>query len=64
VHGLVRTADVASSTPASHIALTLAGYLLLYAVLIVAYVTVLRYMGEKPLVPPSAAVRGGAKEGV
>jgi hypothetical protein len=32
-------------------------------VLIVSYVTVLRYMGEKPLVPPSAAVKGGAKEG-
>ncbi|HJV69276.1 cytochrome ubiquinol oxidase subunit I [Ideonella sp.] len=60
VQGLLRTADVASSTPPAHIALTLTGYLLLYAVLIVAYVTVLRYMGEKPLVPPSAAVQGGA----
>lgn len=57
VQGLLRTADVASSTPPAHIALTLAGYLVLYAVLIVAYVTVLRYMSEKPLVPPSAAVK-------
>jgi cytochrome bd ubiquinol oxidase subunit I len=57
VYGLVRTADVASSTPPAHIALTLAGYLVLYAVLIVAYVTVLRYMSEKPPVPPSAAVK-------
>lgn len=57
VYGLVRTADVASSTPPAYIALTLAGYLVLYAVLIVAYVTVLRYMSEKPLVPPSAAVQ-------
>jgi cytochrome d ubiquinol oxidase subunit I len=56
VQGLVRTADVASSTPPGYIALTLAGYLVLYAVLIVAYVAVLRYMGEKPLLPPSAAV--------
>jgi cytochrome d ubiquinol oxidase subunit I len=61
VHGLLRTADVASSTPPAHIALTLAGYLVLYAVLIVAYVAVLRYMGEKPLVPPSAAVKGAPK---
>lgn len=56
VQGLVRTADVASNTPPGYIALTLAGYLVLYAVLIVAYVAVLRYMGEKPLLPPSAAV--------
>ena len=63
VYGLVRTADVASNVPAGPIALTLAGYLLLYAVLIVAYVTVLRYMSEKPLMPPSAAVKDLAKEG-
>jgi cytochrome d ubiquinol oxidase subunit I len=55
VHGLVRTAEVASKTPAAHIAFTLAGYLLLYAVLIGAYVTVLRYMSEKPLLHPAAA---------
>ena len=30
---------------------------------VLAYVTVLRYMGEKPLVPPSAAVKGGAQVG-
>jgi cytochrome d ubiquinol oxidase subunit I len=53
VYGLVRTADVASATPASHIAWTLAGYLLLYAVLIAAYIRVLRYMSEKPLLPPA-----------
>lgn len=63
VQGLLRTADVASSTPPAHIALTLAGYLVLYAVLIVAYVTVLRYMSEKPLVPPSAAVNESKGEG-
>jgi cytochrome d ubiquinol oxidase subunit I len=65
VYGLLRTADVASSTPASHIALTLAGYLLLYAALIVAYIAVLRYMSEKPLVPPSASLKasGAAQEG-
>ena len=62
VYGLLRTADVASSTPPSHIALTLAGYLLLYTVLIVAYVTVLRYMSEKPLVHPAAALRAPTAE--
>lgn len=62
VYGLLRTADVASSTPAAHIAITLAGYLVLYAALIVAYVAVLRYMSEKPLAPPSASVKGRSTE--
>jgi cytochrome bd ubiquinol oxidase subunit I len=48
VQGLLKTADVASATPASHIALTLAGYLVTYVLLIIAYVSVLRYMAEKP----------------
>lgn len=47
VFGLVRTADVASTTPAPMIALTLTLYVLLYAALIVAYVAVLKYMAEK-----------------
>ena len=47
VHGLIRTADVASTVPSSMIALTLALYLLLYLALIVAYVGVLKYMAEK-----------------
>jgi cytochrome d ubiquinol oxidase subunit I len=58
VYGLVRTAEVASKTPSGQIAATLVGYLLLYATLIVAYITVLRYMSEKPLVSPTAP--GGA----
>jgi cytochrome d ubiquinol oxidase subunit I len=57
VYGLIRTADVASTTPASHIALTLAGYIVLYVLLIIAYVAVLRYMSEAPLVNPAAAVK-------
>jgi cytochrome d ubiquinol oxidase subunit I len=48
VHGLVRTADVASTVPAPMIALTLAVYLTLYLALIVAYVGVLGYMALKP----------------
>jgi cytochrome bd ubiquinol oxidase subunit I len=49
IFGLVRTAEVASATAASHIALTLAGYLVLYVGLISAYIAVLAYMSEKPL---------------
>jgi cytochrome bd ubiquinol oxidase subunit I len=49
IFGLVRTAEVASATAASHIALTLAGYLALYVGLIGAYIAVLAYMSEKPL---------------
>jgi cytochrome bd ubiquinol oxidase subunit I len=47
VHGLLRTADVASNVPAPLIALTLTLYVIVYAVLIVAYVGVLKYMAEK-----------------
>ena len=48
VYGLIRTADVASATAAPLIAISLAMYLLLYGVLIVAYVAVLKYMAGKP----------------
>jgi cytochrome d ubiquinol oxidase subunit I len=49
VHGLVRTAEVASGVEAPLIALTLALYATVYLGLIVAYVGVIRYMAEKPL---------------
>jgi cytochrome d ubiquinol oxidase subunit I len=62
VYGLVRTAEVASKTPSGQIAATLVGYLLLYATLIVAYITVLRYMSEKPLLSPTEPTSpGGAR---
>ena len=49
IHGLLRTADVAATTvPSSMIALSLAMYVTLYLALIVAYVSVLKYMAEKP----------------
>jgi cytochrome bd ubiquinol oxidase subunit I len=48
VHGLLRTADVASAVPAPHIALTLALYCTLYLGLLVAYVAVVRHLAEKP----------------
>jgi len=48
IYGLLRTADVASTVAAPTIALTLVGYVTLYLALIVAYVTVIKYMAEKP----------------
>ena len=49
VQGLIRVDEIASSTPSSHIALTLGMYLLLYAALLLAYVSVIKHMAEKPL---------------
>ena len=48
VYGLLRTADVASAQPSSMIGLTLVLYVTLYLALIVAYVSVPKYMAEKP----------------
>jgi cytochrome d ubiquinol oxidase subunit I len=48
VHGLVRTADVVSKVPSAMVGFTLLLYLVLYLALIVAYVSVLKYMAEKP----------------
>ena len=48
VYGLVRTADVVSKVPSAMIGFTLVLYLLLYVALILAYVSVLKYMAEKP----------------
>ncbi|MCB1537085.1 MAG: cytochrome ubiquinol oxidase subunit I [Rhodoblastus sp.] len=46
VFGLVRTSDVASNVPASHIGLTLTIYLALYVALMIAYVGVLKHLAE------------------
>ncbi|UZG43184.1 cytochrome ubiquinol oxidase subunit I [Caldimonas thermodepolymerans] len=65
VFGVLRTAEVASTVPPPMIGLTLAAYLVVYAVLIVAYVGVLRYLAEKPeeaLLPD--APRAGARTAV
>jgi len=53
VFGLLRTADVASKVPAPMIAATLAMYVTLYLALIVAYISVLKYMAEKPPTEPA-----------
>ena len=47
-YGLIRTSEVASSVPRSHIAATLAMYVVLYVVLIASYITVLRHLAGKP----------------
>jgi cytochrome d ubiquinol oxidase subunit I len=57
VQGYLRTAEAASTVPPQHIALTLTAYLIVYALLIVAYVSVLRYMAEKPVEDLSKPVR-------
>jgi cytochrome d ubiquinol oxidase subunit I len=49
VYGLLKTADVASKVPSGMIASTLALYVTLYVVLIVAYISVIKYMAEKPV---------------
>jgi cytochrome d ubiquinol oxidase subunit I len=58
VYGLLRTSEVASKTPSAMIGLTLAMYLALYLLLIVAYIGVVKYMAEKPVEadPPAPAV--------
>ena len=55
VYGLVRTSEVASKVPPGKIAISFALYLALYAVLIVAYVSVVRYMAGKPPEQPGPA---------
>jgi cytochrome bd ubiquinol oxidase subunit I len=57
VQGYLRTAEAASNVAPSYIALTLAAYLVVYALLIVAYVSVLRHMAEKPVEDLSKPVR-------
>ncbi len=49
VYGLVKTADVVSSTPAPLVAFTLALYVTLYLALTAAYIAVLKYMAEHPV---------------
>ena len=60
VFGELRTAEVVTTTPAPHVAITLIGYSIVYVLLIAAYIAVLRYMSEKPLTSPAAQVAKGA----
>ncbi len=61
VQGLLLAADAASTVPSPHIALTLATYLVLYAFLLLAYVSVVFYLATsaakknfEPLVAPDS----------
>ncbi len=47
VQGVLTTAEAASAVPGPMIALTLAGYLITYAVLLAAYISVVFYMARK-----------------
>jgi cytochrome d ubiquinol oxidase subunit I len=49
VYGLLRVDEVAAAVPASHVALTLTLYVVLYVALLVAYVSVIKHMAEKPV---------------
>jgi cytochrome d ubiquinol oxidase subunit I len=57
VYGLLRTADVVAAHTAPTVATTLAAYLALYALLLLAYVGVLKYMAEHPAKPAPEAPR-------
>jgi cytochrome d ubiquinol oxidase subunit I len=57
VYGLMRTAEAASDVPPAQIALTLSAYLVVYLLLLVAFVSVLRHMAEKPVEDLSRPVR-------
>jgi cytochrome d ubiquinol oxidase subunit I len=60
VQGLLRVGEVASAVPPAHIAFTLAMYLTVYLALLVAYVSVVRHMAEKPVAMPEAGPQGTA----
>lgn len=62
VYGVLRTADVASNVPAADIAATLVAYLITYLLLIIAYISVLRYLAKKPVdaAPSSLSQRSSA----
>ncbi|MBW8828603.1 MAG: cytochrome ubiquinol oxidase subunit I [Burkholderiales bacterium] len=60
VYGLLRTADVASKVPSEMIVSTFALYVTLYLALIVAYVSVIKYMAEKPVDETPQAPQSGS----
>ena len=63
VSGVLTTAQAASKVPGAMIASSLALYLLLYAVLIVAYVSVVFHLARRPAQPtPEAPVKGRLAE--
>ena len=64
VQGVLTAADAASTVPAANIALTLALYLSLYAVLLVAYVSVLFYLAKKATRPDTTVATASPAGGL
>lgn len=60
VSGVLKTADLVTKTPAATVAWSLAGYLVVYAALLLAYIGVLRYLASKPL---DTSTQAGAQHG-
>ncbi len=58
VYGLLRVSEVASQVPAANIAFTLTLYCTVYAALLVAYVSVVKHMAEKPVDMAAPTVPG------
>jgi cytochrome d ubiquinol oxidase subunit I len=58
VYGLLRTQELASTTPSSWIAASLAGYATVYLALLLAFVTAIKRMAEKPPVTPVPPAAG------
>jgi cytochrome d ubiquinol oxidase subunit I len=61
VHGLIRVEDVVTTIPASNIALTFGLYMVLYGGLLLAYVSVLKYMAEHPIKTEQEPPRGSGE---
>ncbi len=57
VYGVLTTAQAASDVAPPYIAATLTAYLVVYALLLTAFIAVLRYMAEKPLEDLTQPVR-------
>ena len=55
VYGMVKTADVVALHPPKMVLATLIAYLSLYALLLVSYIGVLKYMAEHPEQPAPEA---------
>jgi cytochrome d ubiquinol oxidase subunit I len=65
VTGVLRTADAVSATPAPIVGLSLTAYLIIYLVLLVAYMSVLFHLASKSgttIAPPITAARGEPDE--
>ena len=61
VYGILRTADAVTTTPASLVGWTLTGYLVVYAILLLAYIRVLQYLAEHAAGPAPTALLGQEK---